>query len=98
MFLTCKIPSKSTSTRVVRDALRSSLASLGRASCDLLLLHWPAQALEAGSLREVWAAMEEARREGECAELGVSNFTVAALRALGAVCSTPPCVNQVNLP
>ena len=47
----------------------------------LLLLHWPAYAIEAGTLGEVWQAMEGAVHEGKAGAIGVCNFTVAALLA-----------------
>ena len=38
----------------VREALQSSLRHLNRRSCQLLLLHWPANAIEHGiNLREL---------------------------------------------
>ena len=95
--LTVKVPRKAQSGTAVREALRSSLRHLGRSSCELLLLHWPDQAIEKGTLHEVWTAMEDAVREGEAAALGVCNFTVAALHHLLAMRpSVPPSVNQVE--
>ena len=40
------------------------------------------RAIDAGSLQEVWRAMEAAVHAGEAEALGVCNFTVRALRHL----------------
>ena len=82
-------------------ASASSLALLRASTCDLLLLHWPNQPLEAGSLPEVWGAMEAAVRAGQAGAIGVSNFNEAALAQLLASCegrdgAIPPAVNQVE--
>ena len=100
-YLICKVPrtlpAAASSMAAVRAAVAGSLRRLCVQRCDLLLLHWPDQVIEAGTLGEVWGAMEAAREAGECAVLGVCNFSVAALQTLLPLCtSSPPAVNQVE--
>ena len=95
-YLVCKVPGKATSGAAVRASLTDSLRKLQRSKTDLLLLHWPQHAIEAGTLQEVWSAMEEAMRDGQCDDLGVCNFTPKALETLLPLCTRPPKVNQVE--
>ena len=97
MHLTVKIPHGAVGGSAVRGALTESLRKLNRARCQLLLLHWPVNSIEAGSLREVWGAMESALEAGEAEALGVCNFSVSALRHLLSMRpKVLPCVNQVE--
>ena len=96
-YLICKVPHKAFKAADVRKALGSSLSRLGRRACDLLLLHWPHNALEHGTLGEVWGAMEAAAAAGECRALGVCNFSVVALEQLLSLRPDRlPAVNQVE--
>ena len=100
-YLICKVPrtlpAAASSAAAVRSAVAGSLRRLSVQRCDLLLLHWPDMAIEAGTLGEVWGAMEAACAAGECGALGVCNFSVAALQTLLPLCTTTlPAVNQVE--
>lgn len=78
----------------VGPALRSSLGAMGVERCGLLLLHWPCEVIERGTLAPVWAAMR-ALLDGPdsmCEAIGVCNFTPAALELL----PTPPAAVQVE--
>ena len=62
-----------------------------------MLLHWPCDLIEAGTLGAVWRELERLRDEGRCRSLGVSNFNIEALRMLLPLCrSARPTVNQVE--
>lgn len=53
-YLIVKVPNKAADSDSVRSSVSSSLHKLGRPSCDLLLLHWPAESMTKGTLREVF--------------------------------------------
>ena len=95
-YLIVKVPHKAVDADAVRLAVDESLRRLRRSACELLLLHWPANAIVKGALREVWRAMEGLRAAGKCTSLGVCNFNSAALGALLADCEVRPAVNQVE--
>jgi diketogulonate reductase-like aldo/keto reductase len=97
-YLIVKVPGRCKYAPEVRVELMASLAKLGRPKCDLLLLHWPHAVIEAGTLGEVWGAMEAAVHEGLVDSLGVCNFTARALATLldEPLCTIPPAVNQIE--
>jgi diketogulonate reductase-like aldo/keto reductase len=95
-YLIVKVPHKAVDADQVRLEVDESLRKLRRSSCELLLLHWPANAIVKGTLSEVWQAMEGLRAAGKCTSLGVCNFNSAALAALLADCEVRPAVNQVE--
>ena len=45
---------------------------------------------------EQYSALEALRAEGLCRSIGVSNYGIHHLEELLAVCTVPPCVNQVR--
>jgi 2,5-diketo-D-gluconate reductase A len=86
------VPKSVTDPLQVRPALLKSLGALGVQRADLLLLHWPSDVVEAGTLSSVWGAMQALVAEGLARGLGVCNFTVGALELL----PSPPLVLQVE--
>ena len=50
--------------------------------CDLLLLHWPDEAIERGTLGEMWGAMEAAKEAGTAAEARAAKAMAGAPAAL----------------
>ena len=96
-YLICKVPHKMFKAADVRTAINTSLHKLNRRRCQMLLLHWPANAIENDCLLETWGAMEAAVAAGQAEALGVCNFTVRALEHLLSLNpSIPPAVNQVE--
>jgi len=95
-FIIVKVPKKVTNPDQVRLELRNSLSNLGKRKADLLLLHWPSDVIESGTLHSVWEAMEQCKESGLCRALGVCNFSVDALRYLLPHCKIAPSVNQVE--
>ncbi|HEV2449566.1 MAG TPA: aldo/keto reductase [Thermoplasmata archaeon] len=73
-------------------AFERSRRALGLEQVDLYLIHWPV----AGGRLDSWKALEHLLAEGRCRSIGVSNYTVAHLKELLAVCAVPPAVNQVE--
>ena len=59
---------------------------------DLYLIHAP----HTRERLEQYRALEALRAEGLCRSIGVSNYGIHHLEELLAVCTVPPCVNQVR--
>ena len=76
---------------VVR-ACRDSLRKLRLQYVDLYLIHAP----HTRERLEQYSALEALRAEGLCRSIGVSNYGIHHLQELLAVCTVPPCVNQVR--
>jgi DNA 3'-phosphatase len=97
IFCIVKIPKSVTEPDQVRPALEQSLKNLQRKHADLLLLHWPCDVINAGTLATVWKEMETCMKDdGLCKALGVCNFNASALAELLPICSIRPVVNQVE--
>eukprot|EP00978_Attheya_sp_CCMP212_P021111 scaffold61263_cov44-Attheya_sp.AAC.3 len=95
IFVIYKIPKRATSPDQVKSELEQSMKKLGRV--DMILLHWPCDVLENDSLQAVWKTMEAFVEQKKCRYLGVSNFSIDALRTLLPFCtSAHPVVNQVE--
>lgn len=96
IFCIAKVPKVAAQPDDVRTQLKASLSKLKKGHVDLLLLHWPCDVMNNGTLEDVWKTMEECRAEGLCKALGVCNFNARALSSLLCVCSHPPVINQVE--
>jgi len=96
----------------VRPALEQTLDDLQLDTLDLYLMHWPVAlkpgvnmpespddflSLDAVSLSETWAAMTELVDEGLARHVGVSNFSVPALRSLMKEVDHAPEMNQIEM-
>ncbi len=68
-----------------------SLERLGVDHVDLYIIHWPQK-----GPTWAWPGMERARERGYTRSIGVSNFSVRELEAVGKIASIPPVVNQVQ--
>jgi aryl-alcohol dehydrogenase-like predicted oxidoreductase len=66
----------------IRREAEASLARLGVDAIDLYQIHWP---MPEEDLEEGWSAMRELRDEGLVRHIGVSNFTAAQMRRVGAI-------------
>jgi diketogulonate reductase-like aldo/keto reductase len=96
-FLIVKVPKRATQPSQVRTEVLNSLRKLKRNTADLVLLHWPCDFIQVGTLGAVWKELEQMKSEGYCRNLGVSNFSVGALRTLLPFCKVErPVVNQVE--
>lgn len=75
----------------VRQSFDSSLAHLGVARLDSLVLHGPSRRDGLGpDDREAWQAMEQLAGEGRVALLGISNATAAQVEELVALARVRP--------
>ncbi|KAG7340514.1 oxidoreductase, aldo/keto reductase [Nitzschia inconspicua] len=96
VFIIAKVPKRATTSEDVKEEVNTTLEKFQRKSFDLLLLHWPSDAMAGDTLREVWQAMEQCVKDGQCKALGVCNFNQGALTHLLRICTIPPVVNQVE--
>lgn len=77
----------------VRASIRGSLAALGNAYIDILLIHWPVK----GKLEETWKAMEEFVADGSVRALGLCNCNPHHIDEILAVAEVKPVFNQIEL-
>jgi diketogulonate reductase-like aldo/keto reductase len=68
---------------------------LGLDLLDLLLIHWPAPAID--RYVDTWRAFEKLYAEGRVRAIGVSNFQPAHLQRLLDETSVVPALNQIEL-
>lgn len=91
LFLTTKVWMDSLEPREVHRSFEESLSKLQTEYVDLLLIHWPSDAMD---LEATLDAMMELREEGRARNIGVSNFTADLTR--GALEHAPIFCNQVE--
>jgi len=94
--LTVKVPKREKSPEGAREAVMKSLSKLGKPKAHLILIHWPCDLIECGTLDGVWRELEQMKKEGLCDAIGVSNFNVLSLKHLLSICRLKPSVNQVE--
>lgn len=73
------------------DTLRASLAAMGLAYVDMLLVHEPVGHVD---LRVTWREVEACRAAGLARSIGVSNFRICDLETLEG--ATVPAINQAR--
>ena len=74
-------------------SVEASLKALRLDRVDVLLLHWPPVG---GDVAPSLKLLSEARARGLCAHVGVSNYTVAMMRACAGIIDDPIATNQVE--
>jgi len=74
-------------------SVEESLAKLGLAQVDVLLLHWPPIG---GQIAESLRLLEQAVSQGLTRYIGVSNYTAAMMREARKLIKTPLVTNQVE--
>lgn len=93
VFLTTKIWREELEPARLRASAEDALRALGVDAVDLLLIHWPNDALPLAPALEEMAAL---RDEGKVRALGVSNFNVALVEEALAAGVGPLLCNQVE--
>ncbi len=112
LWITSKLWNSFHAPEDVQPVLEKTLADLQIDSLDLFLIHWPVVlkkgvllpesindfvALDDLPISETWPAMEALVDKGLCSHIGVSNFSVAKLRALLKTARLMPEMNQIEL-
>ncbi len=89
VFTKCSLlegPNRKVERNLKRDSIlreaHASLERLGVDAIDLYQIHWPRPAED---IEEGWTALVELRNQGLVRHIGVSNFTVAQLKKIGAI-------------
>lgn len=93
-FLTTKVWVENYQSAKFARSVDDSLTKLRTGHVDLLLLHWPNQAVP---LAEQIGALNEVKRQGKVRHIGVSNFTAALMREAIALSDAPLVTNQIEL-
>ncbi|MGK7943467.1 MAG: aldo/keto reductase [Microcystaceae cyanobacterium] len=111
LWITSKLWNNAHKQDQVIPALKQTLSDLNLDYLDLYLIHWPVAlketvllpdtgadfySLEEVPLLETWLGMEEAKKEGLCRHIGVSNFSQTKLDQLLKNAADKPEVNQVE--
>jgi len=97
LFITTKIWTGNLSRERLVDSLKESLQKLRVEQVDLTLIHWPAPN-DALPVADYVAALAEAKRQGLTRLIGVSNFTIAHMKAaIDTVGAAEIATNQVEI-
>ncbi|GAA1072037.1 aldo/keto reductase [Tsukamurella spumae] len=95
VFLTTKLWNSDQGFDETLRAFDASLGRLGTDYVDLYLIHWPV--LEYDRYVDTFKAFQQIRASGRAKAIGVSNFTVDALRRVIDETGETPAVNQIEL-
>lgn len=95
VFLTTKLWNSDQGFDETLRAFDASLERLGTDYVDLYLIHWPV--LEYDRYVDTFKAFQKIRDSGRAKAIGVSNFTVEALRRVIDETGETPAINQIEL-
>lgn len=93
VFVTTKLWNDDHGYDAALRALQASLGRLGLDWVDLYLIHWPLEGLRLDS----WRALVQAREDGLCRAIGVSNYLPRHLDELAQASPVMPAVNQFEM-
>jgi diketogulonate reductase-like aldo/keto reductase len=93
LFVTTKLQMGRLDPSGVRESCDNSLRELAMDYIDLLLIHWPEDAVP---LADTLGAMAALKRDGKIRHLGVSNFTVKWIEKAEAATDEPLFCNQIE--
>jgi 2,5-diketo-D-gluconate reductase A len=95
LFVTTKVWNSEQGYDSAIASFEASLVRLGLDQLDLLLIHWPAPALN--RYVDTWRAFEKLQADGRVRAIGVSNFHQEHLQRLLDEASVVPAINQIEL-
>jgi 2,5-diketo-D-gluconate reductase A len=95
LFVTTKVWNSEQGYDSALASFEASMGRLGLEVLDLLLIHWPAPALD--RYVDTWRAFERLYAEGRVRAIGVSNFHIPHLQRLLDESSVVPAINQIEL-
>jgi 2,5-diketo-D-gluconate reductase A len=95
LFVTTKVWNSEQGFAAATTSFEQSLDRLGLDVLDLLLIHWPAPALN--RYVDTWRAFEKLQADGRVRAIGVSNFHQEHLQRLFDETSVVPAINQIEL-
>jgi 2,5-diketo-D-gluconate reductase A len=95
LFVTTKVWNSEQGFDAATASFEASLDRLGLDVLDLLLIHWPAPALN--RYVDTWRAFEKLQADGRVRAIGVSNFHQEHLQRLFDETSVVPAINQIEL-
>ncbi|MEZ5756158.1 MAG: aldo/keto reductase [Paracoccaceae bacterium] len=95
VFVTTKVWNDRQGRDETRRAVGESLARIGVAQVDLMLIHWPCPAQD--RFLDTWKTLIALRDEGKFASIGVSNFRVQDLERIIGETGVVPVLNQIEL-
>ena len=93
VFLTTKVWMSNLGDDALQKSVEDSLRKLKTDYVDLLLIHWPTDAVP---LAEQLRALQAVKDAGKAVMIGVSNFTVAQMREATENLGSPLANNQVE--
>lgn len=93
VFLTTKIGKDALRHERVMEQFQECLEMLSTPYVDLLLIHWPNEAVP---LKETLEAFDVLHDQGKVKSIGVSNFSNALVDQAQTSSRAPVCVNQVR--
>lgn len=86
IFLVTKVSHEDLRAADFARSVEQSLAALGVAHVDLLMVHWPNPSIPLG---ETMPALARAKRQGLTRHIGVANFNIALLDEAITLCPEP---------
>jgi diketogulonate reductase-like aldo/keto reductase len=95
LFVTTKVWNSEQGFDFATTSFEASLDRLGLEELDLLLIHWPAPALN--RYVDTWHAFEKLLADGRVRAIGVSNFHQDHLQRLFDEAAVVPAINQIEL-
>lgn len=93
IFVTTKVWRDNIGEGALQRSAEESLAKLGLEQVDLLLIHWPNDAIP---LAQSIAALNDAKRRGLTRHIGISNFPTALIEEAMRLTKEPIVCNQVE--